>query len=363
MRNLIKIIIFLGLLGFFISAQASGLTIPQGGTGWTSFTNGALPYGNPNSLLRFATTTTNNSDYGKILAFLNGIPVWVSTSSITGAAFEWTPATNYNQNVNSTTTPIWFNAPGTSLYASSTAQFDQIQVGTTTATSTFSTGGFTVGTSQFIVQQNSGKVGVGTSSPTNTLGVGGGFIDVGPTFGYKQDNNLILFASSTDLTTFGGISAGTNILAHSTSSALTEGAQSTAFGYQAMQNSTSSQSTAIGYQALQGPGTKFGTATDNTAIGFQALQHLTTGSNNVAIGANSFSGAGGGITGSFNQAIGQSNFNACSSCSNNGAYGDNTLTALVPCCGIAGAGEPATSVAYNAAFPRWTSGYVCAMLG
>jgi len=39
----------------------------------------------------------------------------------------------------------------------------------TTATSTFSTGGLTVGTNQFVVQQNSGNVGIGTTTPSGLV--------------------------------------------------------------------------------------------------------------------------------------------------------------------------------------------------
>ena len=43
-----------------------------------------------------------------------------------------------------------------------------------TATSTFSTGGLTVGANQFVVQQTSGYVGVGTSMPYSKLHVTSG---------------------------------------------------------------------------------------------------------------------------------------------------------------------------------------------
>ncbi|MFA6006869.1 MAG: glycine-rich domain-containing protein [Candidatus Paceibacterota bacterium] len=46
-----------------------------------------------------------------------------------------------------------------------------LAITSTTATSTFSTGGLTVGTSQFVVQQNSGNVGIGTSSPVYPVSV------------------------------------------------------------------------------------------------------------------------------------------------------------------------------------------------
>ncbi|MDO8593247.1 MAG: hypothetical protein Q7R92_05850 [bacterium] len=39
-----------------------------------------------------------------------------------------------------------------------------LAVTSTTATSTFSTGGLTVGTDQFVVQQTSGNVGIGTNT-------------------------------------------------------------------------------------------------------------------------------------------------------------------------------------------------------
>ena len=41
----------------------------------------------------------------------------------------------------------------------------------TTATSTIGTGGLAVGGSQFVVQQNSGKVGIGTLTPQDSLSV------------------------------------------------------------------------------------------------------------------------------------------------------------------------------------------------
>ncbi|MBI4136346.1 MAG: hypothetical protein HY481_02265 [Candidatus Vogelbacteria bacterium] len=46
-----------------------------------------------------------------------------------------------------------------------------LSVNTTVATSTFSTGGLTVGTDKFIVQQTSGRVGIGTTTPSDALTV------------------------------------------------------------------------------------------------------------------------------------------------------------------------------------------------
>jgi hypothetical protein len=46
-----------------------------------------------------------------------------------------------------------------------------LTVSGSSATSTFSTGGFTVGTDQFVIQQTSGRVGIGTTTPWGLLSV------------------------------------------------------------------------------------------------------------------------------------------------------------------------------------------------
>src|SRR3989338_4979424 len=58
------------------------------------------------------------------------------------------------------------------------ATFTNLTVGSfsansTSATSTISTGGFAVGTNQFVIQQTSGRVGIGTTSPSDTLALNG----------------------------------------------------------------------------------------------------------------------------------------------------------------------------------------------
>jgi len=74
---------------------------------------------------------------------------------------------------------IGTTSPGTTLGVQGRGLFaDSVNASifiatSTTATSTFSTGGLTVGTSQFVVQQNSGNVGIGTAGPATLLTVNG----------------------------------------------------------------------------------------------------------------------------------------------------------------------------------------------
>lgn len=93
-------------------------TIPQGGTGWGAFQNGSIPYGNPSSVLRFATTTQGTA--GFVLMWSNGIPTWAATSTAGDGVGTWfTPDSNYGALTMSTGTPVWFKV---GFQASSTSQ-------------------------------------------------------------------------------------------------------------------------------------------------------------------------------------------------------------------------------------------------
>ena len=98
-------------------------------------------------------------------------PTWLATSTlsnITGTlavAKGGTGQTSFGQG--------WLNSDGTTLTSSTSPTVAYFTATSTTATSTFSTGGLAVGTNQFVVQQNSGNVGIGTTSPSQLFSVAG----------------------------------------------------------------------------------------------------------------------------------------------------------------------------------------------
>jgi hypothetical protein len=166
-----------------------------------------------------------------------------------------------------------------------------------------------------------GKVGIGSTSPTNRFSVAGGFIDVdGTTGGYKIDNNLILQASSTNFSTLVGQSAGAALN--------TTGLYNTALGYEALKTATTSDNNvAIGYQALSSVWQRDGGySQSNTAIGYQALKNSTTGYLNVAVG---YLAGTAMTTGQQNVAIGAQALQANQSGSNNMALGYLAMSSIV----------------------------------
>jgi hypothetical protein len=112
----------LSLISFLIApAPAFALfTVPQGGTGWASFSSGALIYGNGANNL--ATTTAGTLGY--VLQYNGTFPTWVATSSL---GLVTHPAGNdkeiqFNDNgsFGSDSTLIWDKGSGT-LTVSATA--------------------------------------------------------------------------------------------------------------------------------------------------------------------------------------------------------------------------------------------------
>ncbi|HET9641601.1 MAG TPA: hypothetical protein VFP46_01985, partial [Candidatus Paceibacterota bacterium] len=56
----------------------SALPVTSGGTGWGSIASGALVYGNGSS----AVATTSQGNGGELLAWMNGVPSWISTTTL-----------------------------------------------------------------------------------------------------------------------------------------------------------------------------------------------------------------------------------------------------------------------------------------
>ncbi|MBI5003520.1 DUF5011 domain-containing protein [Candidatus Kaiserbacteria bacterium] len=180
----------------------------------------------------------------------------------------------------------------------------------TSGTSTIAAGqGFTIGTSQFVLQQGSGNVGIGTSTPGSLLSVAGdvyasGFYNTsGTTGGYKIDGNLILQASSTLNSFFIGQSAGNTS---------TTGLQNYGLGTFALSAITTGDfNNAMGRAAMNA----LTTGSSNTAMGNESLRLNTTGSDNVAIGANA---SRLNISATSSVAIGSSAGNAAANFNNQG---------------------------------------------
>ncbi|MEI7720120.1 MAG: helix-turn-helix domain-containing protein, partial [bacterium] len=200
---------------------------------------------------------------------------------------------------------------------------------------TISGGATTTGNAYF-----AGNVGIGTTSPTNKLGVNG-YIDVSATGGYKFDGNKFIYASSTNFSTVMGIGAGTGLDATSTP------LYSTAIGYNALHGvaltGTTYNNTAVGYQALlSNTSGAFNNAigtnalsnntsgTNNTAMGFGALSGVTTGGGNFGMGVNTNQNnqAGFSNVGIGNYSVGGGNGIGTNSNNDNIGIGNAALTLL-----------------------------------
>src|SRR3989344_4228400 len=114
---------------------------------------------------QFQAPSTSNVGYNITNACFEIFSTFLSRVNFSGPlriAHGGTNATSFSNN-----TLIAFD--GTRLVSTTTPTFGNFHATSTIATSTISTGGLAVGTSQFVVQQNSGNVGIGTTGPGRRL--------------------------------------------------------------------------------------------------------------------------------------------------------------------------------------------------
>ncbi|MGE5540691.1 MAG: hypothetical protein ACM3TU_00170 [Bacillota bacterium] len=152
------------------------------------------------------------------------------------------------------------------------------------------------------------EIGINTTAPAYALDVAG-FINTDQYSGYKQAGNTILYASSTRGTTLVGISAGAALTTSSVNVvAVGKGAlqystasNNTALGYQALNvDSTGDLNVAVGTYALASNDTGAG----NVAIGYGASYNTAPSVGTVAIGQEAANGVGGSYSSTGSVAIG-----------------------------------------------------------
>src|SRR3989344_3517393 len=88
------------------------------------------------------------------------------------------------------------NGGGFALTNAGTLPFTDFSATSTSAPSSISTGGLTIGTDQFVVQQTSGRIGIGTSSPAQLLSVvGSSYITGGVGIGIATTSSGVIQTS------------------------------------------------------------------------------------------------------------------------------------------------------------------------
>lgn len=242
-----------------------------------------------------------------------------STLAVTAGGGKIVLGTDSNGQIEIKGTTAGVSSPYLDFGDSQTKDYD-FRIQETSASARLSIGASTTPTALNILA--SGNIGIGTTTPTNTLGVHGTSYVSGASFfggaitatstldvtgtintgfalgGYKMGGTTILTASTTSLSTHVGLFAGD---AENPGTAL----YNTTLGYGAMTNATSSKgNVAVGYYSLRDlndADTAVGTFARNTAIGYASLITNTTGYFNTGIGGNAL---GSNTTGAYNSAVG-----------------------------------------------------------
>ncbi|MDC0231324.1 hypothetical protein OAK19_05100 [Aureispira] len=137
------------------------------------------------------------------------------------------------------------------------------------------------------VYNNTGFIGIGTSTPAEKLEVSGGDARI---------NSLTVGHGGGNIST--NTVVGSNALANNTT-----GASNSVLGDDAMKNATvgNTYNTAIGYLSMLGPAGGYINTSFNVAVGGYTLSYINGGDQNVAIG---YASLYSNTTGSFNQSFG-----------------------------------------------------------
>lgn len=184
---------FPGLLATSSGITVSGGNIVHTGANFVVQSNSSVGVStsSPGSLLSIQGVANFTTDATSTIYSRLTFPIFMATSTVatstlsTGGFIIGTDQFVVQQNSGSigigTTTPgSLFSIHGVANFARgatstiySNLRFPIFAATSTVATSTFSTGGLTVGDTQFVVQQNSGSIGIGTSTPGSLLSVQG----------------------------------------------------------------------------------------------------------------------------------------------------------------------------------------------
>lgn len=154
------------------------VTVAQGGTGWAAIQSGTIPYGNGSSAL----STTTAGTGGQVLALLNGVPTWASTttlSTITGTLGLTGGGTNAS--LSAVNGGILYSG-ASALAISAAGSSGQILQSAGAAAPTWSTATYpaTAGTAGKVLMSNGTNwVSTATTTPTVTVSVPPAFVATG----------------------------------------------------------------------------------------------------------------------------------------------------------------------------------------
>jgi len=234
----------------------------------------------------------------------------VSSSTATATSTAFVIDSQGRVGVGTSTPTNQFGVQG-SILSSKIDTYDSAATSTFAGGALFATGG--------------GNVGIGLTNPSSKLDVTG-WINTDDTSGYRQGGTNILVSTSTSFDLALGKNALANMLGtYSTSTSVTSGLYNVAIGEDALRYATSTDyNTAVGYQALQmsSSGTANNSGAYNSAMGVSALYSNTTGNYNSAMGTDALSL---NTTGDYNSAIGVSALLSNTTGTDNSAVGVSTL--------------------------------------